>query len=56
MLIYYLDKRSPQFSMKHLTASLIAVITVVAEALEASVVVLMVNNRRKSGKYNKVEL
>ncbi|CAH7142191.1 tumor-associated calcium signal transducer 2 [Phodopus roborovskii] len=55
-LIYYLDEKPPQFSMKRLTAGLIAVIAVVVVALVAGVVVLVVTNRRKSGKYRKVEL
>lgn len=55
-LIYYLDEKPPQFSMKRLTAGLIAVIVVVAVALMAGVVVLVITNRRKSGKYRKVEL
>lgn len=55
-LIYYLDEKPPQFSMKRLTAGLIAVIAVVAVALVAGVVVLVVTKRRKSGKYKKVEL
>uniref|UniRef100_A0A4X1STQ2 EPCAM/Trop-2 C-terminal domain-containing protein n=1 Tax=Sus scrofa TaxID=9823 RepID=A0A4X1STQ2_PIG len=55
-LIYYLDEKPPQFSMKRLTSGLIAVIVVVAVALVAGVVVLVVTNRRKSGKYKKVEV
>ncbi|XP_020040673.1 tumor-associated calcium signal transducer 2 [Castor canadensis] len=55
-LIYYLDEKPPQFSMKRLTAGLIAVIAVVAVALVAGVVVLVITNRRKSGKYKKVEI
>lgn len=55
-LIYYLDEKPPQFSMKRLTAGLIAVIAVVAVALVAGAVVLVITNRRKSGKYRKVEL
>lgn len=55
-LIYYLDEKPPQFSMKRLSAGLIAVITVVVLALVAGVVVLVITNRRKSGKYRKVEL
>nr|XP_004663266.1 tumor-associated calcium signal transducer 2 [Jaculus jaculus] len=55
-LIYYLDEKPPRFSMKRLTAGLIAVVVVVAVALVAGVVVLVITNRRKSGKYRKVEL
>lgn len=55
-LIYYLDEKPPQFSMKRLTAGVIAVIAVVSVAVVAGVVVLVVTKRRKSGKYKKVEL
>ncbi|XP_047382267.1 tumor-associated calcium signal transducer 2 [Sciurus carolinensis] len=55
-LIYYLDEKPPQFSMKRLTAGLIAVIVVVVVAIVAGVVVLVITNRRKSGKYKKVEI
>lgn len=55
-LIYYLDEKPPQFSMKRLTGGLIAVIVVVVLALVAGVVVLVISNRRKSGKYKKVEI
>lgn len=55
-LIYYLDEKPPEFSMKRLTAGLIAVIVVVVLALVAGLVVLVITNRRKSGKYKKVEI
>ncbi|XP_047726666.1 tumor-associated calcium signal transducer 2 [Prionailurus viverrinus] len=55
-LIYYLDEKPPEFSMKRLTAGLIAVIVVVVVALVAGVAVLVITNRRKSGKYKKVEV
>ncbi|XP_026943194.1 tumor-associated calcium signal transducer 2-like [Sagmatias obliquidens] len=55
-LIYLLDEKSPQFSMKRLTSGLIAVIVVVVVALVAGVTVLVITNRRKSGKYKKVEM
>ncbi|ELW61432.1 Tumor-associated calcium signal transducer 2 [Tupaia chinensis] len=55
-LIYYLDEKPPQFSMKRLTAGLIAVIVVVVVALVAGVAVLVITNRRRSGKYRKVEV
>lgn len=55
-LIYYLDEKPPQFSMKRLTSGLIAVIVVVVVALVAGVVVLVVSNWRKRGKYKKVEI
>lgn len=55
-LIYYLDEKPPQFSMKRLTGGLIAVIVVIVLALVAGVAVLVITNRRRSGKYRKVEL
>ncbi|KAM6218238.1 tumor-associated calcium signal transducer 2 [Rhynchocyon petersi] len=55
-LIYYLDEKPPEFSMKRLTAGLVAVIVVIVVALVAGVVVLVITNRRKSGKYKKVEI
>ncbi|XP_012877795.1 PREDICTED: tumor-associated calcium signal transducer 2 [Dipodomys ordii] len=55
-LIYYLDEKPPEFSMKRLTAGLIAVIAVVVVALVAGLVVLVITNRKKSGKYKKVEI
>ncbi|KAG8518937.1 Tumor-associated calcium signal transducer 2 [Galemys pyrenaicus] len=55
-LIYYLDEKPPQFSMKRLTAGLIAVIVVVVVALAACIAVLVITNRRRSGKYKKVEI
>ncbi|KAM7099284.1 tumor-associated calcium signal transducer 2 [Molossus nigricans] len=55
-LIYYLDEKPPQFSMKRLTSGLIAVIVVVVVALVIGVLVLVVTNRRRSGRYRKVEI
>ncbi|XP_066232498.1 tumor-associated calcium signal transducer 2 [Saccopteryx leptura] len=55
-LIYYLDEKPPEFSMKRLTGGLIAVIVVVVLALVAGVTVLVITNRRRSGKYRKVEI
>ncbi|XP_077005617.1 tumor-associated calcium signal transducer 2 [Tamandua tetradactyla] len=55
-LIYYLDEKPPQFSMKRLTAGLIAVIVVVVVALAAGVAVLVITNWRKTGRYKKVEI
>ncbi|XP_072505725.1 tumor-associated calcium signal transducer 2 [Notamacropus eugenii] len=55
-MIYYVDDKPPQFSMKRMTAGLIAVIVVVALAIVAGIVVLVISNKRKSGKYEKVEI
>ncbi|XP_051855536.1 tumor-associated calcium signal transducer 2 [Antechinus flavipes] len=55
-MIYYVDEKPPEFSMKRMTAGLIAVIVVVALAIVAGIVVLVISNKRKSGKYEKVEI
>ncbi|XP_037004424.2 tumor-associated calcium signal transducer 2 [Artibeus jamaicensis] len=55
-LIFYLDEKPPQFSMKRLTSGLVAVIVVVVLALIAGVAVLVITNWRRSGKYRKVEI
>ncbi|XP_045713461.1 tumor-associated calcium signal transducer 2 [Phyllostomus hastatus] len=55
-LIFYLDEKPPQFSMKRLTSGLVAVIVVVVLALVAGVAVLVITNWRRSGKYRKVEI
>ncbi|XP_027708643.1 tumor-associated calcium signal transducer 2 [Vombatus ursinus] len=55
-MIYYVDDKPPQFSMKRMTAGLIAVVAVVALAIVAGIVVLVISNKRKSGKYEKVEI
>ncbi|XP_068949581.1 tumor-associated calcium signal transducer 2-like [Petaurus breviceps papuanus] len=55
-MIYYVDEKPPQFSMKRMTAGLIAVIVVLALAIVAGIVVLVISNKRKSGKYEKVEI
>nr|XP_056708514.1 epithelial cell adhesion molecule [Euleptes europaea] len=54
-LIYYVDEKPPEFSMKRLTAGVIAVIVVVALAIIAGILVL-VFTRRKTGKYEKAEV
>ncbi|XP_060104813.1 epithelial cell adhesion molecule [Heteronotia binoei] len=54
-LIYYVDEKPPEFSMKGLTAGVIAVIVVVALAIVAGILVL-VFTRRKTGKYEKAEV
>ncbi|KYO41214.1 epithelial cell adhesion molecule [Alligator mississippiensis] len=54
-LIYYVDEKPPEFSMKHLTNGVIAVIVVVVLAIVAGIIVLIVTNRRR-GKYEKHEI
>ncbi|KAL8185161.1 UNVERIFIED_CONTAM: hypothetical protein K2H54_041801 [Gekko kuhli] len=54
-LIYYVDEKPPEFSMKRLTAGVIAVIVVVALAIVAGILVLIFT-RRKTGKYEKAEV
>ncbi|KAF7252424.1 Epithelial cell adhesion molecule [Varanus komodoensis] len=54
-LIYYVDEKAPEFSMKRLTAGVIAVIVVVILAIVAGILVL-VFTRSKRGKYEKAEV
>ncbi|XP_060610524.2 epithelial cell adhesion molecule [Anolis sagrei] len=54
-VIYYVDEKPPEFSMKGLTAGVIAVIVVVILAIVAGILVL-VFTRRKRGKYEKAEI
>ncbi|XP_039347770.1 epithelial cell adhesion molecule-like, partial [Mauremys reevesii] len=53
-LIYYVDEKPPEFSMKHLTAGVIAVIVVVVLVIVAGIIVLVITRRRR-GKYEKAE-
>ncbi|KAG6922647.1 epithelial cell adhesion molecule, partial [Chelydra serpentina] len=53
-LIYYIDEKPPEFSMKRLTAGVIAVIVVVILAIVAGIVVLVITRKRR-GKYEKSE-
>ncbi|XP_077191315.1 epithelial cell adhesion molecule [Paroedura picta] len=54
-LIYYVDEKPPEFTMKRLTAGVISVIVVVALAIVAGILVLIFT-RRKTGKYEKAEV
>ncbi|XP_063157937.1 epithelial cell adhesion molecule [Candoia aspera] len=54
-VIYYVDDKPPEFSMKHLTAGVIAVIVVVVLAIVVGILVLIFT-RRKRGKYEKAEV
>uniref|UniRef100_A0A8C3SVA9 Epithelial cell adhesion molecule n=1 Tax=Chelydra serpentina TaxID=8475 RepID=A0A8C3SVA9_CHESE len=54
-LIYYIDEKPPEFSMKRLTAGVIAVIVVVILAIVAGIVVLVITRKRR-GKYEKSEV
>ncbi|XP_042322556.1 epithelial cell adhesion molecule [Sceloporus undulatus] len=54
-VIYYVDEKPPEFSMKRLTPGVIAVIVVVVLAIVAAILVL-VFTRRKRGKYEKAEI
>ncbi|NXM22816.1 EPCAM protein, partial [Ploceus nigricollis] len=54
-VVYYVDEIAPEFSMKSLTAGLIAVIVVIVVAVVAAIVVLVLTRRRK-GKYVKAEV
>ncbi|XP_032627628.1 epithelial cell adhesion molecule [Chelonoidis abingdonii] len=53
-LIYYVDEKPPEFSMKRLTAGVIAVIVVVILAIVAGIIVLVITRKRR-GKYEKAE-
>ncbi|XP_038251779.1 epithelial cell adhesion molecule isoform X2 [Dermochelys coriacea] len=53
-LIYYVDEKAPEFSMKRLTGGVIAVIVVVILAIVAGIVVLVITRKRRS-KYEKSE-
>ncbi|KFV75244.1 Epithelial cell adhesion molecule, partial [Struthio camelus australis] len=54
-VVYYVDEVAPEFSMKSLTAGVIAVIVVVIVAIVAGIVVLICTRRRR-GKYVKAEV
>ncbi|XP_063297546.1 epithelial cell adhesion molecule [Pelobates fuscus] len=54
-LIFYIDEKPHEISMKRLTAGLIAVIVVVVVAIVAGIVVLILT-RRKKGRYEKAEV
>ncbi|XP_062974233.1 tumor-associated calcium signal transducer 2 [Elgaria multicarinata webbii] len=56
ILIYYVDEKNPEFSMKRLTAGVIAVVVVVILAIITGITVLVITRRRKTGKYEKVEI
>ncbi|XP_004869667.1 tumor-associated calcium signal transducer 2 [Heterocephalus glaber] len=55
-LIYYLDEKPPEFTMRRLTAGVIAIIVVVAVALVPGVVVMVITHYKRSRKYKKVEI
>lgn len=54
-IIYYIDEKPHEISMKHLTPGVIAVIVVVVVAIIAGIVVLVLT-RRKRGRYEKAEM
>nr|AFK10557.1 epithelial cell adhesion molecule [Callorhinchus milii] len=55
-LVYYVDERGPEFSMKQLTPGVIAVIVVVVLAIIAGLVVLVLSRKKmKSHMYQKAE-
>ncbi|NP_001086975.1 epithelial cell adhesion molecule S homeolog [Xenopus laevis] len=54
-IIYYIDEKPHEISMKHLTPGVIAVIVVVVLAIVALIAVLIFT-RRKRGKYQKAEM
>ncbi|XP_060132858.1 tumor-associated calcium signal transducer 2 [Zootoca vivipara] len=56
ILVYYVDDKPPEFSMQRLTAGIIAVVVVLVLAIVIGITVLVVTRRRKTGKYEKVEI
>ncbi|XP_026540478.1 epithelial cell adhesion molecule [Notechis scutatus] len=54
-VIYYVDDKAPEFTMKRLTPGVIAVIVVVVLAIVAGILVLIFT-RRNRGKYEKAEI
>ncbi|XP_042321108.1 tumor-associated calcium signal transducer 2 [Sceloporus undulatus] len=56
ILIYYIDEKAPEFSMKQLSAGIIAVVVVVVLSFITGITVLVLTRRRKTGKYEKVEI
>ncbi|XP_060629579.1 tumor-associated calcium signal transducer 2 [Anolis sagrei] len=56
ILIYYIDEKPPEFSMKQLTPGIIAVVVVVVLAFITGITIFVFNRRRKTGKYEKVEI
>ncbi|XP_077189678.1 tumor-associated calcium signal transducer 2 [Paroedura picta] len=56
ILIYYVDEKAPEISMKRLTPGIIAVVVVVILAIIIGITVLVITRRRNSGKYKKVEI
>ncbi|XP_004479771.1 epithelial cell adhesion molecule [Dasypus novemcinctus] len=57
-LIYYVDEKSPEFSMQGLQAGIIAVIVVVTIAIIAGIVVLVISRKKRGAKakYEKAEI
>uniref|UniRef100_A0A6J0TEV3 Tumor-associated calcium signal transducer 2 n=1 Tax=Pogona vitticeps TaxID=103695 RepID=A0A6J0TEV3_9SAUR len=56
ILIYYIDEKPPEFSMKRLTAGIIAVVVVIVLAFITGTTALVLTRRRRTGKYEKVEI
>ncbi|XP_003417597.1 epithelial cell adhesion molecule [Loxodonta africana] len=54
--IYYVDEKGPEFSMKGLTAGIIAVIVVVIIAIIAGIAVLVISRKKRMAKYEKAEI
>ncbi|KAJ7332663.1 hypothetical protein JRQ81_014843 [Phrynocephalus forsythii] len=56
ILIYYIDEKPPEFSMKRLTAGIIAVVVVIVLAFITGITVFVLTRRWRTGKYEKVEI
>nr|XP_040034143.1 epithelial cell adhesion molecule [Gasterosteus aculeatus aculeatus] len=55
ILVYYVDEEPPTFTMKNLSAGIIAVIVVVVLAVVAGLLVLFFARKRQNQKYNKAQ-
>ncbi|XP_074859463.1 tumor-associated calcium signal transducer 2 [Carettochelys insculpta] len=56
ILIYFVDEKPPEFSMKRLTAGVTAVLAVVILSIITGIIVLVITRKWKTGKYKKVEI
>lgn len=55
VLVFYVDEKDPEFTMKHLTGGIIAVIVVVILAVIAGLLVLFLMRRREQQRYSKAQ-
>lgn len=55
IVVYYVDEKGPEFTMKHLTGGIIAVIVVVIVAVIAGLLALFFMRRREKQRYSKAQ-